>query len=229
MYHCTLQVVEEEGRAGNQETFLRKEKIMSKKRIDFSAINPKAKAQLEAFAAARIEIAKEDIRHKGIMKHLNNQLEAIKENRDLNLRNGMKLEEVLVQFPTIEVEKAINKENILHKEIMKPLNEELTSTYAFVPKNLYYGYKLKIESGKRGEFLLAVKTFLVNIGVKDEDISQSALCKLSERISDWLGVTVSKSKILLEHGNFSSVVGDKQFYRLFMSVFCDMLAMETSK
>lgn len=65
--------------------------------------------------------------------------------------------------------------------------------------------------------------FLKDMGISG--ISQSALCKLTEQISDRLGVTVSSSKQILEDKTFSCSLKRKQFNKLFMSIFCDILIM----
>ena len=146
---------------------------MSKKVIDFTQIDSKALAQLQNFAATRIAIAKEDQRHKAEKKSLNAQLEAIHENRELNIKAGFPRDEVLIKFSTLEIDKAIRKEEDKHKEIMKPLNEDLKSTYAFIPENMYEGYKRKMELHKRGEYINCINAFLENLGI--EENSQSAL------------------------------------------------------
>ena len=194
---------------------------MSKKAIDFSQIDTKALAQLQNFAATRIAIAKEDQRHKAEKKSLNAQLEAIHENRELNIKAGFPRDEVLIKFSTLEIDKAIRKEEDKHKEIMKPLNEDLKSTYAFVPEELYEGYKRKMELQKRGEYLNCLNSFLQNLGITET--SQSALCKLAEQITDYIGVSVSTSKKLLEDRVFTCVLKKNQFNRLFMSIFCDII------
>ena len=195
---------------------------MSKKSIDFTQINTEALAHLQNFAATRIAIAKEDQRHKAEKKSLNAQLDAIHENRLVNIKAGLPRDEVLIKFSTLEVDNAIRKEDDKHKEIMKPLNEDLKSTYAFVPENLYEGYKRKIELQKRGEYIDCINKFLDNLGIVET--SQSALCKLAEQISDYLGVIVSTSKVLLDERKFSCSLKKNQFNKLFMSVFCDILA-----
>lgn len=195
---------------------------MSKKTIDFSQIDSKALTQLKNFAATRIAIAKEDQRHKAERKSLNAQLDAIHENRELNIKAGFPRDEVLIKFSTLEIDNAIRKEEDKHKEIMKPLNEELKSTYAFIPKNMYDGYARKVELQKRGEYINYLGEFLQDLGIVET--SQSGLCKLAEQISDYLGVTISKSGKLLKEHKFSCVMHKTQFNRLFMSVFCDILA-----
>lgn len=195
---------------------------MSKKSIDFTQLNEAALKHLQNFAATRIAIAKEDQRHKAEKKSLNAQLDAIHENREQNISAGLPRDEVLIKFSTLEVDNAIRKEDDMHKEIMKPLNEELKSTYDFIPENLYEGYKRKIELQKRGEYLDCINKFLDNLGIVET--SQSALCKLAEQISDYLGVSVSTSKKLLEDKVFSCTLKKNQFNKLFMSVFCDILA-----
>ena len=182
---------------------------MSKAPINFESIDSKSLAYLNAFVAARIAIAKEDMRHMAKMKPLK--------------ANGMDLDDVIRKHSSIEVDKAIRAENNLHKETLKPLNEDLKSTYAFMPEGLYNSYVHKIELGKRGDFIECIRAFLENIGI--EEVSQSALCKLSEQIADRLGVSVSNSKQLLEEGVFSSTMRDRQFNKLFMSIFCDILVL----
>lgn len=196
---------------------------MSKRQIDFSQINETALSHLQNFAAARIAIAKEDQRHKEVLSPLKKQLEVLHENRENDINAGLPRDEVLIKYSTVEVDNAIRKENDLHKENMKPLNEELKSTYGFVADGLYDGYVLKIEKQKRGEYLKYIHRFLENLGIIE--VSQSALCKLAEQISDRIGVTVSKSKILLEDGVFTCALKKPQFNKLFMSVFCDILVI----
>lgn len=195
---------------------------MSKKAIDFSQIDSKALAQLNNFAATRIAIAKEDQRHKAERKSLNAQLDAIHENRELNIKAGFPRDEVLIKFSTLEIDNALRKEEDKHKEIMNPLNEELKNTYAFIPKNMYDGYARKVELQKRGEYINYLSEFLQNLGIVET--SQSGLCKLAEQISDYLGVTVSKTGRLLKEHKFSCVMHKTQFNKLFMSIFCDILA-----
>lgn len=194
---------------------------MSKTPINFEEINSKSLAFLNAFVTARIAIAKEDMRHLAEMKLLKAKLEAIYENRENDLKNGMALDDVIRKHSSIEVDKAIRAENNLHKETLKPLNYDLKSTYAFIPNGIYDSYVKKIELGKRGDFIECIKGFLENIGIKE--VSQSALCKLSEQFADRLGVSISNSKQLLEEGIFSFTMKDRQFNKLFMSIFCDIL------
>jgi len=194
---------------------------MSKAPINFESIDSKSLAYLNAFVAARIAIAKEDIRHKTESKRLKEKLEEIHKNRETDLSHEMALEDVIRKHPTIDTENAIRKEDNFHKEVLKPLKEDLESTYAFIPDEMYDSYKHKIELGRRGNFIKCIKGFFENIGIKE--VSQSALCKLSEQIADRLGVSVSNSKQLLEERVFSSTMRDKQFNKLFMSIFCDIL------
>ena len=194
---------------------------MSKAAINYNKIDVKSLSYLKDFMDARIAIAKEDIRHKDENKRLKDKLDEIHKNRENDLAQGIPLDDVIRKHSTVETENAIRKEESKHKEILKPLNESLKDTYAFMPDGMYDSYVRKIELGKRGNFIECVKGFLDNIGI--EEISQSALCKLSEQISDYLGVCISTSKKLLEDGVFSSTMRKSQFNKLFMSVFCDIL------
>lgn len=157
------------------------------------------------------------------MEPLKKQLSEIKKNRDENLSHNFPRDEVLIKFSTVDVDNAIRAEKILHKKNAKPINEEINSAYTFVTDGLYDGYVLKVEKQKRGDFLKYMNRFLEDIGIPET--SQSALCKLSEQISDRLGVTVSSSKQILENKTFSCSLKRKQFNKLFMSVFCDILIM----
>ncbi|KAI4438935.1 hypothetical protein FMM80_00685 [Schaedlerella arabinosiphila] len=194
------------------------------KKINFEKINAKAMAQVQNFAAARVSIAKEDRRFKEIIKPLNKKLDKIFEDRENDLAQGIDKEEVFRKHSTIETENAIRKATAEHREAVKPLNAALKATYEFIPASLYTAYEKKIEEGKRGDFLESIKKFLENLGI--EEVSQSALCKLSERISDKLGVSCSNSKKLLDEGKFASTLNGNQFSKLFMSVFCDILIAE---
>lgn len=178
---------------------------------------------MKRFSSAIIEKAKEDQRHTAVMEPLKKQLTEIKKNRDENLSHNFPRDEVLIKFSTVEVENAIRAEKNLHKKNMKPINDEINSTYSFVTDGLYDGYVLKVEKQKRGDFLKYVNKFLKDMGISE--ISQSALCKLTEQISDRLGVTVSSSKQILEDKTFSCSLKRKQFNKLFMSIFCDILIM----
>lgn len=194
---------------------------MSKAAINYNKINMQSLSYLKDFMGARIAVAKEDIRHKDENKRLKDKLEEIHKNRESDLAQGIPLDDVIRKHSTVEAENAIRKEENRHKEVLKPLNEALKDTYAFMPEGMYDSYVRKIELGRRGDFIECIRGFLENIGI--EEVSQSALCKLSEQISDYLGVCVSTSKKLLEDGVFSSAMRKSQFNKLFMSVFCDIL------
>lgn len=194
---------------------------MSKAAINYNKINVQSLSYLKDFMSARIAVAKEDVRHKDENKRLGAKLEEIHKDRESDLAQGIPLDDVIRKHSTVEAENAIRKEENRHKEVLKPLNEALKDTYAFMPEGMYDSYARKIEFGKRGNFIECVKGFLENIGI--EEVSQSALCKLSEQLSDYLGVCVSTSKKLLEDKVFASTLRKSQFNKLFMSVFCDIL------
>ena len=194
---------------------------MSKAPIKFELMDRKALLYLNDFVAARIAIAKEDMRHREEMKPLRAKLEIIHQNREHDLKNGMNVHDVIRKHSSIEVEKAIRAEKRLHKKISKPFKKDLQNTYDFIPDGIYAAYVRKIEEGKRGKFIECIKEFLETIGI--EEVSQSALCKLSEQIAERLGVKVSHSVQLLEEEVFSCIVKKKQFNHLFMSIFCDIL------
>lgn len=195
--------------------------MANKKKINFENINEKAMSQLEKFVAARVAIAKEDARYKKEVEPLYKRLESALDNREKDLAQGLNRDDVIRKYPIAEIENDIRKASAEHKENLKPLNSDLRSTYDFIPEGMHDSYVQKIESGKRGEFLTYTEKFLENLGIKE--ITQSALRNLAEMICDRLGVSVSSNKMLLEEGKLSSTLTAKQFNKLYMSVFCDIL------
>lgn len=193
---------------------------MSKKTINFKNMTEQAMNQINSFKISMVDIATENVAYHAKMKQLENKLEAIKENRKVELDQGMELNEVLVKFSTVEIDKEINVEKQRHKEALKPLNESLNSAYAFVPENMYNAYIRKIDEGKRGEFLTAISGFLSNLGI--ENVTDSQIRAMSERISDNMGAKISNSNVIVEGGDFHSALKERSFYKLFMSVFCDL-------
>lgn len=192
---------------------------MSKNQINFSKMSKEATAQLHTFKESALAIAKEDLRFKAELKPLKAQLETILANRENDLAQGLSIDEVAVKFPRIEVDNAIRKAEMKHKTILEPLNESMRETYTFIPETMYEGYKKKIEEHKRGVFLDAIKTFLVNLGI--DNCSQAQISKLAENMSDMFGARYAQSKKIVE-GTFTTVVSKAQFNKLFMAVFCDM-------
>lgn len=194
---------------------------MAKKTINFNKMNEKSFAFINEFAKSRIEIAKEDVRHAVVLKSLKAKLKKIQENRQIDINAGIPVDDVVAKFPTIEVEKEIKLEEQKHNDIVTPLRNSLTATYVFITEDTYDAYVKKINQGKRGDFLDAISQFLANVGI--ESVSQSALCSISEQISDRLGAKISTSKKLLKDGKFSCELQKSQFNKLFMSVICDIL------
>lgn len=193
---------------------------MSKKAINFTGMTEESKRQLDIFKVSMVDIANENVLHSTTIKKLEKQLETIKENRKINLDQGLSENDIITKFSTLEVDKEINREKSRHKEALKPLNEELKNTYAFVPENMYVAYVRKIEEGKRGDFLNAISTFLGNLGI--ENSTDAQIRAMAERMSDCLGAKISNAAVIVEGGNFHCVLKERGFYKLFMSVFCDL-------
>lgn len=193
---------------------------MSKKSINFKNMTEQSMNQISSFKTTMVAIAKENITYHVTMKQLDKKLDAIKENRNNDLDQGIDLNDVLVKYPTLDVEKEIKVEILRHKGVIKPLNEELSSTYAFIPENMYDAYVKKIEEGKRGMFLDSMSEFLNNLGI--EEYTDSQVRALAERMSDNLGGIISKADTIADGGNFHDIMRKRTFCKLFMSVFCDL-------
>ena len=73
----------------------------------------------------------------------------------------MNLDDVIRKHSSVEVDKAIRAENNLHKETLKPLNEDLKSTYAFMPDSMYDSYVRKIERKRQIRTCSEICSFLL--------------------------------------------------------------------
>lgn len=193
---------------------------MSKNQINFTKMSQEATMQLKSFKESALAIATEDLRFKAEMKPLKVRLESILANRQNDLNNGLSVDEVTAKFPRDEVDNEIRKAETAHQAILEPLNKAMKDTYIFVPENIFTAYTLKINDGKRGEFLKAITEFLSNLGI--EGCSQGQISKFAESMSDKLGAKYATSKKIVEDGTLVTAMKKNQFNKLFMAVFCDM-------
>ena len=193
---------------------------MAKNQINFSKMTEIAHNQLITFKESALAIAQEDLRFKAEMKPLKAKLDAILANRDNDMKQGISVDEVVVKFPRTEVDNEIRKAETTHQVILEPLNKAMKEAYIFVPENIFTAYTLKINDGKRGEFLKAITEFLSNLGI--EGCSQGQISKFAESMSDKLGAKYATSKKIVEDGTLVTAMKKNQFNKLFMAVFCDM-------
>lgn len=193
---------------------------MSKNQINFTKMSQEATMQLKSFKESALAIATEDLRFKAEMKPLKARLESILANRQNDLNNGLSVDEVTAKFPRDEVDNEIRKAETAHQAILEPLNKAMKEAYIFVPENIFTAYTLKINDGKRGEFLKAITEFLSNLGI--EGCSQGQISKFAESMSDKLGAKYATSKKIVEDGTLVTAMKKNQFNKLFMAVFCDM-------
>lgn len=192
---------------------------MAKNQINFSKMTEIAHNQLITFKESALAIAQEDLRFKAEMKPLKARLESILTNRQNDLNNGLSVDEVTAKFPRDEVDNEIRKTETAHQTILEPLNKAMKEAYIFVPENIFTAYTLKINDGKRGEFLKAITEFLSNLGI--EGCSQGQISKFAESMSDKLGAKYATSKKIVEDGTLITAMKKNQFNKLFMAVFCD--------
>lgn len=191
---------------------------MAKNQINFTKMTEEARTQLDTFKKSAYAIAEEDLRFKAEMKPLKAKLETILANRDNDINQGMSVEEVAEKFPRTEVDNEIRKAEDKHKKIVEPLNTEMKSTYKFVPDSLFDAYNKKINEGKRGDFLNAIKEFLTNLGL---EVSGAQLTKFAESMSDKLGAKYATSKAIIKNNTLVTAMKKNQFNKLFMAVFVD--------
>lgn len=193
---------------------------MSKNQINFSKMSKEATTQLNTFKESAHAIATEDLRYKAEIKPLKAQLESILANRQNDIDNGMNVDDVIAKFPRIEVDNAIRKAETAHKAIVEPLSKSMKDTYTFIPDGMHDAYTKKINEHKRGDFLIAIKTFLENLGI--ENCSQAQISKLAENMSDMFGARYAQSKKIVNDNILVTAISKAQFNKLFMAVFCDM-------
>lgn len=193
---------------------------MAKNQINFSKMSKEATTQLKSFKESALAIAVEDLRFKAEIKPLKAQLESILANRQNDIDNGMNVDEVVAKFPRIEVDNKIRQAETAHKAIVEPLTKSMKETYVFIPEGMHEAYTKKINEHKRGDFLEAIKQFLVNLGI--ENCSQAQISKLAENMSDMFGARYAQSKKIVNNNTLVTAISKAQFNKLFMAVFCEM-------
>lgn len=193
---------------------------MAKNQINFSKMSKEATTQLKSFKESALAIAVEDLRFKAEIKPFKAQLESILANRQNDIDNGMNIDEVVAKFPRIEVDNKIRQAETAHKAIVEPLTKSMKETYVFIPEGMHEAYTKKINEHKRGDFLEAIKQFLVNLGI--EDCSQAQISKLAENMSDMFGARYAQSKKIVNDNTLVTAISKAQFSKLFMAVFCEM-------
>lgn len=192
-------------------------------------INEEASTIMQTFANARISLAKEDLRHKKAMKPLKDKKEQILAKRKAELSKGEKTrDEIISMFPIEEIEASINAENVKHADINKPLNEKIEDALDLIPDATYDSYIKKIDNGKRGDFINNISLFLDEIGMNQKEQNPAQVRNFAETLSDKLGSRISNSRTLIEKKKFSSSMSKKQFGKLFLSIFCDILISENA-
>jgi hypothetical protein len=193
---------------------------MAKNQINFSKMSKETTTQLKSFKESALAIAVEDLRFKAEIKPLKAQLESILANRQNDIDNGMNVDEVVAKFPRIEVDNKIRQAETAHKAIVEPLTKSMKETYVFIPEGMHEAYTKKINEHKRGDFLEAIKQFLVNLGI--ENCSQAQISKLAENMSDMFGARYAQSKKIVNDNTLVTAISKAQFNKLFMAVFCEM-------
>lgn len=193
---------------------------MAKNQINFSKMSKEATTQLKSFKESALAIAVEDLRFKAEIKPLKAQLESILANRQNDIDNGMSVDEVVAKFPRTEVDNKIRQAETAHKAIVEPLTKSMKETYVFIPEGMHEAYTKKINEHKRGDFLEAIKQFLVNLGI--ENCSQAQISKLAENMSDMFGARYAQSKKIVNDNTLVTAISKAQFNKLFMAVFCEM-------
>ena len=188
--------------------------------VNFKNMNETSYKTVYGFALARFAEAKEDARHKSVIKKLRTKKDELLKVREEKITMGVSQDDAIRETSTLAIDNAMRAEDTRHDGIVKPLKKAMHDSYALIPDGLYEAYTLKFE-GKNTEFVNTVNTFLVCIGIQCH--KQGVVRKTADRIALMMGARLATSKQVLENNAFTSVMRKNQFNKLFMSAFIDVL------
>ena len=188
--------------------------------VNFKNMSQDSYKTVYGFALARLAEAKEDSRHKDVIKKLRSKKDELLKIRSEKIVSGMSQDDAIRETSTLAIDNAMRIEDDKHAKILNPIKSVMQNSYALIPEGLYEAYTLKFE-GKNADFVSAVNTFLVGVGI--ECPKQGVVRKTADRIALMMGARLATSKQVLKNNTFTSVMKKSQFNKLFMSAFIDVL------
>lgn len=214
---------------------------MATKRINFATINATTIETFSKFNVAYWALRALRETYKAESAKIEDEKSKILENRKSDLDAGLPLNEVLVKWSTVEVER---KQNILDAQYEKdcePHKKAQNDAMALVNSNLYYGYVLAQKNGslnskgtitvKKGKsteeidleksYSAMIEEFLVGIGCSKTDDA-----KALSKFVNAMAVRTSGMVQCNKGENYVKVKSANQYNRLFMLNFLQYLVVE---
>ena len=214
---------------------------MSNKRINFATINADA---LKAFSDFNVAFHKlrelREVYKAESAKIAEKRAEIIK-SRDEELAEGKSLDDVLVKYSTVEVDREQNRLDLKYEQDCKPYKDMKKSAMELVDVNLYYGYVLAQNKGsldckgaitlKKGKgtetveidkgYKTIICEFLEKIGCTKTD-DDKALSKFVQTMAVRTSGMIKCNK----GENYVKVKSATQYNELFMANFLQFLVVD---
>ena len=111
-------------------------------------------------------------------------LQAILDLRAQAVAGGMKLDDAVRKYSTVQAQADLLKAQDAYKAECKRLRDEQIPAKALVPADLYKAYVLKNQTGDAAPFVLGIMEFLGNMGINTPEVASA---KFAETMSVRLG------------------------------------------
>lgn len=216
---------------------------MSTKRINFATINPATIETFSKFNVAYWALRALRDTYKAESSKIEEEKAKILENRKSDLDAGLPLNEVIVKWSTVEVERKQNALDVKYEKDCAPHKESQSECMKLVNSDLYYGYVLAQKNGslnskgsitiKKGKsteeheleksYSAMIEDFLVGIGCSKTDDAK-ALSKFVQTMAVRTSGMVQCNK----GENYVKVKSASQYNKLFMLNFLQYLVVERS-
>ena len=216
----------------------RLEKIMAKKlnkvNVNLATINEVSMEKLSAYHVATLELRSLAETFKADRKKVQEEIDALKENRKKALEAGESIDTVAVKFDLLPLENKLRALENKYKEDCKPHKTTQKNCLEMISDNCYYAYvlaskkgdlnakgSLTIKKGKKSETIKLEKSLkgYIKAGNTDND---SAIDKFAQYIS----VNVSGMQVANKGDDYAKEKREAQFGKLFFAVFFQYAIIE---
>ena len=175
-------------------------------KINLATIEQNALTLIKTFTALMQELALENKDFTDKKKVLNEKYEvALKENNVDKIK---------------ESDKAIKAETVRHQDETKRINTSLKSVYNLIPETMYKAYCTHLASPSSNDFTVAVRNFLQSINIDTPDKGTNFVVTKLVRS---MGAKTTSCPTILEHKKYTQAMSVRQFNKLFIASFTDML------
>lgn len=216
-------------------------KKLNKVNVNLATINEVSMEKLSAYHVATLELRSLAETFKADRKKVQEEIDALKENRKKALETGESIDTVAVKFDLLPLENKLRALENKYKEDCKPHKTTQKNCLELINNNCYYAYvlaskkgdlnakgSLTIKKGKKSETIKLekslkgyVKDFLCEIGAGNTD-NDSAIDKFAQYIS----VNVSGMQVANKGDDYAKEKREAQFGKLFFAVFFQYAIIE---